>query len=328
VAGSSRDSGPWPIAFALLFMVPTLVHATWCILRSRTGAPVAALAASDLFLALALSTQHLESGSWALPQMGQFSAGGVALTAAALMRLAAGVAGAGRNSAGLSSLAWWQGVALAAWPGPGARGAQLVAAGLLAAGWGGAILVSKTRDRQLGPHSAGFAIGGVAVLSLAALGFDWQAIVAAGLAGAGFALGDRRLCLWVLAALPLSPMALSLSPLALSVASGLFLVVLWALNQPYLPGGGGVLSAAAAATAATSALGAGAGWILAVAALAALAAAIRVPATPPAAGETPTDEPHLGSSRFTQLAAAGMLLAAAFLVVIRLGLVGMQTGFL
>ncbi|MDQ4149218.1 MAG: hypothetical protein M3164_04395 [Actinomycetota bacterium] len=182
------------IIFLGLFLVPTICIGVAAIFRRVTPLPFLVVAASDVLVAVALSVYQSKTASWDFPSIGGWGFGGGFAAGAALIRLAAPAAVADRREAGLSSLVWWQGALLAYWSGRPA-GAVLIAGGV--ALWAAAAVFPRGRLEGLT-----FAGGTLAIA--AGLGAALPGILVIGLAGVALALGERAVSSWTIAVLPLS----------------------------------------------------------------------------------------------------------------------------
>ncbi len=218
------------VVFLVVFVSATVILGVAALRGQMPSSRFALFAASDLFLALAVTAQQRATVSWALPAAGGWAPrAAVLLGVASILRLGS-IRTDDRPEAAL--VGWWQGVALAWLAGTSAP--LVLAVGGLAlwatCAWG---------NRGRGPSYLAVAGGMIALVSAA--GGTTTAIVVAALAGVAGFMGERTISTFALAFAPLSVatgLAVPFGGLTVAAAAALLAAMLGAgqqLTQPLGP---------------------------------------------------------------------------------------------
>jgi hypothetical protein len=313
-------------AFLLLFALPTLLTGVGARRGRVPGRVFAAFAASDLFLGLAVTSFHSDTAAWSLPEAGWGAGAGFAALAAAAR--IGGAAAAGEQGGAVASIGWWQGLLLAWWA-SGSAGSLLAIAGL------GAWLLTPSIETSQG---RGAALGGGAALILCSLGpAHPAAVLGAGLAGSAFALGEHGIPTWALMAAPFSSAASASEAVGLdgprlagaSVFAAALAAAAWSATRHPRPAqeDGGRLLAAGAVGASMFAVGFETVLWLAVVGAGAIFLTWRWFEPPSPWLRRPAPPPDSPPSSIPVQIAGWAILAMALVLVARLVLLGLHTGF-
>lgn len=311
------------VKFLWLLLVPALSMAVAFWFEKIPGRLLLIYVLSDLCVALAVSSHYQAGTEWSLPAPGSWEAGVGLLGAAALLRLGATVVEAPRLSMGLVLLGWWQGALLAWLAGSSASSVLVLGGVLLVLGF-----IALRFDSSTGPLVV---FGGI-VAMLAASGADPLAVVAVGLAGTAFILGDRAAAIWA-AALPLSaPAALAwsavgVSPIPIIAGVPLTAVAVYRLVPIARSTGGRLTAVAAVALTMTAVPDQTLRWLLYAVAVSGVVTLTLTKAKP----IVPSPLPAEVISAELRPAMLGAIVIPLFINVVlaaRLTLIGLSTGFL
>ncbi|MFN2611553.1 MAG: hypothetical protein ABR507_11910 [Actinomycetota bacterium] len=355
--GGIKARWPWLIAMAgwglAAVLIGNAVHPVWMLLfMTGSGASVYAssrrgLAAqvaycwvgSDICLLLSLTARVASGDGWSVPHQGEWHVPLLLVIAVALRFASTILPGPDdhrfESTAGLASVAWWQGVFLLKVFGSLPAPSLVLSAAVLV---GVAVALSRS-ERRVGP-----AIGGALALLLAAAGAPWGLTLAIGLAAFAFTYGERAASAWLQLAAPLGAASwLSLGrlqPFLLAIGLPVFFAALvWVLTDARAPSLGGRVLAAASIIASVAygphplvtiawlALSAAVAWLML--SLMSGQLDVRVMKHIPATHVAVPVQGSLVLARTSapSLAGLGALAAIALLLVVRLTVIGMGTGF-
>lgn len=309
--------------FLWLLLVPSLAMAIAFWFKKIPGAVLLIYVLADVCVALAVTLHHRASTEWSVPGPGTWEAGVGLLAAAALLRLGAPFVDGPRASRGLVLLGWWQGVLLAWLAGPSAAPVLILGGTALMLSY--ILLANGTGSGPL------LAFGGVAAV-LAAFGPGTLAVVAVGLAGSAFLLGDRGASIWA-AVLPMSvpatliwPSGIS-SPIPILIGAPVAAAALYRLAHEAKANGGALVAISAVGLSLAAVPDQTLRWLLYGVAVAgvvtlSLTKARSMAPSPMSKEPVPPDR----TRAMTAVVATFLLLSVV--LAVRLTLVGLSTGFL